>query len=120
MKKDSGIPKNVVNGKTDKEKIVNEEVANKRVEDENVEVEEQNSQVGKEEKRKEKQFTPGNVLIPNNPSPIVPPLSFPQRFIKIKLDGKFATFFNMFKELEVNILFAEALAQMFDYVKFMK
>ena len=68
MKKDSGIPKNVVNGKTDKEKIVNEEVANKRVEDENVEVEEQNSQVGKEEKREEKQFTLGNVLIPNNPS----------------------------------------------------
>ena len=57
---------------------------------------------------------------PINPSPIVLPLSFPQRFRKAKLDGKFATFFNMFKKLEMNIPFADALTQMPKYVKFMK
>ena len=74
-----------------------------------MEIVEQESQVGKkEEKREENQSTPGNVFFPSKPSSIVPPLPFPQRFRKAKFDEKFATFFNMFKKLKVNIPFVEA------------
>ena len=100
--------------------MVNEEVTNGRVENENMEIVEQESQVGKkDEKREENQFSPGNVLFPSKPSLIVPPLHFPQRFKKVNLDGQFKKFLNMFKKLEVNIPFAEALAQMLNYMKFM-
>ena len=54
-----GDSKNAVNRKIENEKIVEENVANKRVEDENMEVGEQESQVGKkEENREENQSTP--------------------------------------------------------------
>ena len=36
------------------------------------------------------------------------------------MDDQFAKFLNMFKKLEINIPFAEALAQMPHYAKFMK
>ena len=49
-----------------------------------------------------------------------PPLPFPQRFRKTKLDEQFAKFLNIFKKLEVNIPFVNALAQIPNYVKFMK
>ena len=84
-----------------------------------MEVKGQERQVGKEEKREENQSTPGN-LFPNKPSLIIPPFPVSQRFRKAKLDGQFSKFFNMFKKLEVNIPFVEALAQMPNYVKFMK
>ena len=70
-------------------------------------------------KREENQSPPGNVLLLGKPS-IVPSFPFPQRFRKAKLDEQFATFMNMFKKLEVNILFANAIAQMPNYMKFMK
>ena len=74
----------------------------------------------KEENEEEDNSTPGKILFPDKPSPTVPPFLFPQRFRKAKLDGQFATFFNMFKNLEMNIPFAEVLAQMPNYVKLMK
>ena len=121
MKKRLGNSKNTINGNTINKKIIDENVSNKRVEDENVEAETQESQVGKKkENREENQSISRNVLFPNKPSPFVPPLPFPQRFRKDKLDGQFATFFNMFKKLEVNKPFAKALAQMPNYLKFMK
>ena len=49
-----------------------------------------------------------------------PPIPFPQRLQKSKLDDQFAKFLNMFKKLEINIPFAEELAQMPHYAKFMK
>ena len=49
-----------------------------------------------------------------------PHIPFPQRLQKSKLDDQFSKFLNMFKKLEINILFAEALAQMPHYAKFMK
>ena len=48
------------------------------------------------------------------------PIPFPQRLRKSKLDGQFSKFLNMFKKIEINIPFAEALAQMPHYAKFMK
>ena len=49
-----------------------------------------------------------------------PPIPFPQRLKQSKLDDQFAKFLNMFKKLEINIPFSEALAQMSHYAKFIK
>ena len=49
-----------------------------------------------------------------------PPLPFPQRLKQAKIDEQFSRFVNMFKKLEINIPFAEALAQMLNYAKFIK
>ena len=102
--KELGNSKNDENRKVDNEKIVDEEVDNKKVENEKVEAEKQELQMDKkEEKREENKSTPRNILFPDKTFSIVPPFPFPQRFRKSKLDGKFATFFNFFKKLEVNI-----------------
>ena len=50
----------------------------------------------------------------------LPPIPFPYRLQKSKMDDKFSKFLNMFKKIEVNIPFAKALAQMPYYAKFMK
>ncbi|XP_022846278.1 uncharacterized protein LOC111369022 [Olea europaea var. sylvestris] len=50
----------------------------------------------------------------------VPPISFPQKLQKHKLDKQFQKFLDVFKKLHINISFAEALAQMPNYAKFMK
>ncbi|XP_022855324.1 uncharacterized protein LOC111376589 [Olea europaea var. sylvestris] len=50
----------------------------------------------------------------------VPPIPFPQRLQKHKLDKQFQKFLDVFKKLHINIPFAEALAQMPNYAKFMK
>ena len=39
-----------------------------------------------------------------------PPIPFPQRLKHSKLVGQFVKFLNMFKKLEINIPFVEALA----------
>ena len=49
-----------------------------------------------------------------------PPIPFPQRPKQSKLDNQYAKFLNMFKKLEINIPFAEALAQIQHFSKFMK
>ncbi|XP_024035502.1 uncharacterized protein LOC127899262 [Citrus sinensis] len=50
----------------------------------------------------------------------VPPIPFPQRLQKKKLDKQFSKFLDVFKKLHINISFADALEQMRSYVKFMK
>ncbi|KAL5734310.1 hypothetical protein ACOSP7_032171 [Xanthoceras sorbifolium] len=50
----------------------------------------------------------------------VPPVPFPQRLQKHKEDKNFTKFLKIFKKLHINIPFAEALAQMPSYVKFLK
>ena len=75
------------------------------------------SNKGKEQKYDE--VVPGRMTFPNNP-PLYTLLSFPQRFRKTKLDEQFAHFLNMFKKLKINFPFTDALAQMPNYVKFMK
>ena len=49
-----------------------------------------------------------------------PPIPYPQRLKKNKLDNKFTKFMEVFKKLHINIPFADALEQMPSYVKFMK
>ena len=48
------------------------------------------------------------------------PFPFPQRMRKSRMDDQFAKFLNMFKKMEINIPFAEALTKMPHYAKFMK
>ena len=50
----------------------------------------------------------------------VPPPPFPQRLKKYQDDGQFKKFLEMFKQLHINIPFAEALEQMPKYAKFLK
>ena len=49
-----------------------------------------------------------------------PPIPYPQRLKKNKLDKQFTKFMEVFKKLHINIPFADALEQMPSYVKFMK
>ena len=49
-----------------------------------------------------------------------PPVPFPQRLQKAKLEEQFSIFLNMFKNIKINIPFLEALTQMPQYEKFMK
>ena len=49
-----------------------------------------------------------------------PPIPFPQRLQKSKMDDQFSKFLNMFKKIEINIPFAKELVQMPHYAKFMK
>ena len=73
---------------------------------------------GKEQKSDE--VVPGRMTFLDNPPVYTPPLPFPQRFRKTKPNEQFAQFLNMFKKLEINIPFADALAQMPNYIKFME
>jgi len=50
----------------------------------------------------------------------MPPLPFPQRFTKAKLDSQFGKFPDMLKKLHVNVPFLDALPQMPLYAKFLK
>ncbi|KAL2491673.1 Uncharacterized protein Adt_27301 [Abeliophyllum distichum] len=54
------------------------------------------------------------------PPAYVPPILFPQRLQKHKLDKQFEKFLEVFKKLQINIPFADALAQMPSYAKFMQ
>ena len=49
-----------------------------------------------------------------------PPIPFPQRLQKAKLEEQFFGFLNVFKQIDINIPFLEALTQMPQYEKFMK
>ena len=49
-----------------------------------------------------------------------PQVPFPQRLQKAKLEDQFSKFLNMFKKIEINIPFSEALTQMSHYAKFIK
>ena len=49
---------------------------------------------------------------------LVVPLS--QRFQKAKIEEQFSIFLEVFKNIEINLPFAEALIQMPNYAKFMK
>ncbi|XP_063946058.1 uncharacterized protein LOC135151506 [Daucus carota subsp. sativus] len=51
---------------------------------------------------------------------VYPPPPFPKRLQKHKLDKQFAKFLEVFKKLQINIPFVEALEQMPSYAKFMK
>ena len=91
--------------------------------EEKIEVEENKVGVDLNNKGNEQKFNEvvlGRMTFPDNPPMYTPPLPFPQRFRKTKLDEQFGQFLNMFKKLKINIPFADVLAQIPNYVKFMK
>ena len=101
----------------------------KQLEHKNLEVEEkievEENKVGVEldnevKEKKNDEVVPRRMTFLNNPPVYTLPLPFPQRFQKTKLDEEFTRFLSMFKKLEINIPFADVLAQMPNYVKFMK
>ena len=49
-----------------------------------------------------------------------PQVPFPQRLQKARLEKQFSRFLDMFKKIEINIPFLEALTQMPLYARFMK
>ncbi|XP_057984614.1 uncharacterized protein LOC110634495 [Hevea brasiliensis] len=55
-----------------------------------------------------------------SPPPYKPPLSYPQRFQKAKLNKQFEKFLEVLKKLYINIPFADAISQMPSYAKFLK
>ncbi|XP_022852858.1 uncharacterized protein LOC111374418 [Olea europaea var. sylvestris] len=65
-------------------------------------------------------YKPYSISFPNNLPILKPPLPFPQRYSKIEFDEKFTKFLEVFKKIHINIPFAEALAQMPNYPKFLK
>ncbi|XP_057999286.1 uncharacterized protein LOC131178345 [Hevea brasiliensis] len=54
------------------------------------------------------------------PAPYKPPLPFPQRFQKAKLDKQFGKFLEVLKKLYINIPFTDVISQMPSYIKFLK
>ena len=67
------------------------------------------------EQPNEKQSTGNTTEAKDNP-----PIPYPQRLKKHKLDKQFTKFMEVFKKLHINIPFADALEKMPSYVKFMK
>ena len=74
----------------------------------------------KEKKQKHDEVVSRRITFLDNPPTYTPPLPFPERFRKTKLDDQFAKFLNIFKNLEVNIPFFDALAQMPNCIKIIK
>ncbi|KAL5574623.1 hypothetical protein UlMin_016322 [Ulmus minor] len=73
----------------------------------------------KNEESKEKPSTSQDVQ-PSPNAKYEPPIPYPQRLNKKKLDNQFDKFLEIFKKLHINIPFAEMLEQMPKYAKFMK
>ncbi|KAL5577484.1 hypothetical protein UlMin_019183 [Ulmus minor] len=83
------------------------------------EVEKQRKPEKKMEESKEKPSTSQDVQ-PSSTAKYEPPIPYPQRLIKKKLDNQLDKFLEIFKKLHINIPFAEMLEQMPKYAKFMK
>ena len=104
------------------------ELDEKRVERKNTE-EEKQAEIGEEHEQNSSEATEKEKSAEVHPkqqgrkeevkayNPLVP---FPQRLQKAKLEEQFSKFLNMFKKIEINIPFLEALTQMPHYAKFMK
>ncbi|XP_022887500.1 uncharacterized protein LOC111403290 [Olea europaea var. sylvestris] len=71
------------------------------------------------DKENERKETPA-VRAPSPVKAYVLPIRFPQRLQRKKLDNQFAKFVEIFKKLYINIPFADAIAQMPSYAKFLK
>ena len=56
----------------------------------------------------------------NDSVPIPPPVPFPQRLKKRKDEENFNKFLEMFKKIQINIPFTEAIAQIPSYAKYLK
>ena len=84
----------------------------------------QSSEVAEEDRtikmQQEQQVEKGNLMKKEEVKAYNPQVPFPQRLQKVKLEEQFSKFLNMFKNIEINIPFYEALTQMPHYAKSMK
>ena len=70
--------------------------------------------------QQEQQVEKGNLRKNEEVKAYNPQVPFPKRLKKAKLEEQFSRFLNMFKKIEININFSEALTQMPHYAKFIK
>ena len=68
----------------------------------------------------EQQVEKGKIKKKDKLQAYMPTVPFPQRLQKTKKEEQSSRFLDMFKKIEINIPFAEALAQMPNYIKFLK
>ena len=94
------------------EKVDEEERVEKKKVEEDV--------VGEDEQASAQPLPSSDIPPPPQVKAFVPPIPYPQRLKKYKEAQSFAKFLEVFKKLHINIPFAEALAQMPTYVKFLK
>ena len=73
-----------------------------------------NSEMTKERRKAkvqtEQQIEKGNLKKKEKEQAYMPSILFPQRLQKAKIEEQLSKFLNMFKKIEINISFAEALA----------
>ncbi|XP_019172476.1 PREDICTED: uncharacterized protein LOC109167860 [Ipomoea nil] len=74
----------------------------------------------KEEDQVPKENSSDQNLTSSIVKPYVPPIPYPQRLQKRNQDNNFKRFLEVFKKLQINIPFAEALANMPSYAKYIK
>ncbi|XP_019158452.1 PREDICTED: uncharacterized protein LOC109155179 [Ipomoea nil] len=74
----------------------------------------------KEEDQVPKENSSDQNLTSSIVKPYVPPIPYPQRLQKRNWDNKFKRFLEVFKKLQINIPFAETLANMPSYAKYIK
>ncbi|KAJ9135136.1 hypothetical protein P3X46_032350 [Hevea brasiliensis] len=83
-------------------------------------IEKSKDQAGKKEEEAKKDQEEEARKAKKLPEPYQPPLPFPQRFQKAKLDKQFGKFLEVLQKLYINIPFTEVLFQMPSYAKFLK
>jgi len=79
--------------------------------------------VGEKEGKREKEGEPSSPHVDIKPKPVEPykpPIPFPQRLAKSKLEAKFEKFLEVLKKLHINIPFLDAILEMPSYAKFLK
>ncbi|XP_019154250.1 PREDICTED: uncharacterized protein LOC109150722 [Ipomoea nil] len=74
----------------------------------------------KEEDQVPKENSSDQNLTSSTVKPYVPPIPYPQRLQKRNQDNNFKRFLEVFKKLQINIPFTEALANMPSYAKYIK
>ncbi|XP_019173792.1 PREDICTED: uncharacterized protein LOC109169364 [Ipomoea nil] len=74
----------------------------------------------KEEEQVPKESSSDQNLTSSTVKPYVPPIPYPQRLQKSNQDNNFKRFLEVFKKLQINIPFAEELANMPSYAKYVK
>ena len=62
-----------------------------------------------EQKPKEDELIPERINFLDNLPPCIPPIPYPQKLVKAKLDKQFGKTLEVFKKLHINIPFANAL-----------
>ena len=73
-----------------------------------------------EKMQQERKMEKGNLRKMEEVKAYNPQVPFPQRLQKANLEEYFSKFLNMFKKIDINIPFSEALIKMPHYEKFMK